>query len=63
MRLIVEMKRSMLPTEDYCDSARMTMDAMVDWRNRLKDGLSLPGEARAIWIADSLGLVGFNYPD
>jgi len=63
MRLIVQMKRSMMPSEDFGDSVSLSMDAMADWRNRLKVGLNLLVEARALWIADSLGLDGFNYPE
>jgi hypothetical protein len=52
-----------MPTEDFCDSVSLSLDAMVDWRNRLRDGLQLLVGARALWIADSLGLDGFKYPE
>ena len=63
MRMIVRMRQCMMPTQDFCDSVNLSLNAMVDWRNRLKDGLQLLVGARALWIADSLGLDGFNYPE
>jgi hypothetical protein len=63
MRMIVQMRQCMMPTQDFCDSVSLSLDAMVDWRNRLKDGLQLLVAARALWIADSLGLDGFNCPE
>ncbi len=60
MRMIVQMRQCMMPTEDFCNSVSLPLDAMVDWRNRLKDGLQLLVGARALWIADSLCLDGVN---
>ena len=63
MNLIVGMKDAMLPTEDFEQSAQLTITEIAAWRDRLKTGFELLGEARCLWLADSLGLEGFEYPD
>ncbi|WP_437192500.1 hypothetical protein [Planctomicrobium sp. SH527] len=62
MSLIVEIEAAIRPSEDFDEKGGLTIDAMVDWRIRLKDGLNLLGEAQALWIADYLGFPGFDYP-
>ncbi len=63
MNLIVEMGDAIKPSEDFDEKQGLTIDAMADWRNRLRDGLNLLSEAQALWIADYLGIPGFDYPD
>jgi hypothetical protein len=60
MRLIVDMRSSIRPSEDFDEKARLTIEAIAAWRNRLKDGFNNLGLARSLWIADSLGLDGFS---
>jgi len=59
IELILRMKESVFPTEDG-DEYEMSLNAIVDWRNRMKDGFNLLGVARNLWIADSLGFDGFE---
>jgi len=61
LHLIVEMEGSIRPSEDFDEKGGLTIEAMADWRNRLKGGFNLLGEAQALWIADSLGFAGFDY--
>lgn len=63
MNLIVQMKDILLPSEDFREQGMLTINEMANWRNRLKDGLNLIGEARALWIADCLEFPGFDYPE
>lgn len=63
MHLIVGLEAALRPSEDFDEKGDLTIDAIADWRNRLKDGLNLLGEAQALWMADYLGLSGFDYPD
>ncbi len=57
---LIQMKGALLPTEDFEDEAKLTIDQIADWRDRLKSGFDLLGQARYLWIADSLGLDGFD---
>lgn len=61
MSLIVGMKGALRPSEDFDEKGGLTIDAMADWRSRLKDGLRLLGNAQALWMADYLGFPGFDY--
>jgi len=63
MNLIVQMEEALRPSDDFDEKGGLTIDAMSDWHNRLKEGLNLLGEAQALWLADSLGLPGFEYPN
>jgi len=63
MNLIVAMGDAIQPSEDFDDMQGLTIDAMAEWRNRLRDGLNLLNEAQALWMADYLGIPGFDYPD
>jgi len=53
--VIVSMEDALYPSEDHETNTRMTLDEIVDWRNRLKGAVNLLGSARYLWIADSLG--------
>ncbi|TWU36465.1 hypothetical protein Q31b_47460 [Novipirellula aureliae] len=63
MNLIVAMGDAIKPSEDFDEKQGLTIDEMADWRNRLRDGLNLLGEAQSLWMADYLGIPGFDYPD
>jgi len=63
MNLFTGMKDAMLPKEDSEQHAQLTITEIAAWRDRLKAGFDLLGEARCLWIADSLGFKGFDYPD
>ena len=60
MSTIIQIKQAIYPKEDHEIESRLTLDEIVDWRSRLKEGLGLLGTARYLWIADSLGLSGFK---
>lgn len=57
--LISAMKESVFPSEDG-DEYELSLNAIADWRNRMKDGFNLLGVARNLWIADSLGFDAFE---
>ncbi len=59
MNLILGMKDSIYPVTDFEQKAQLTLDEMAEWRNRLRTGFDLVGEARCLWVADSLRLDGF----
>ena len=61
MNIIVQMEEALRPSDDFGEEGTLTIDVMADWRNRLRAGMNLLGEARALWIADSLGLPGGKY--
>ena len=61
LRLVLEIKDAFLPSKDFDSKCTLIIDAIEDWRNRLKDGLNLLGEARALWMADYFGITGFDY--
>lgn len=63
LSLIVDMNKAILPVEDFDSEVKLTINEMAEWRNRLKDGFNLLAEARPLWIADSLGLDGYEYPE
>ncbi len=61
--LIVAMKDALLPKEDFEQEAQLTITEIAAWRDRLRAGFSFLGEARGLWLADSLGIECFHYPD
>ena len=60
-KLLIRLYEAILPSNDFDMECKLEIGQILDWRDRLKDGLMLLAEARALWIADSLGLPGFNY--
>lgn len=54
--LVIELGATLMPSDDFDMNASLSFSEIIDWRNRLKSGLSLVGEARALWMADYLGL-------
>lgn len=60
IKILIEMKDAMVPKEGHKGQYRLALDEIVGWRNRMKAALGLLGTARYLWIADSLGLPGFN---
>lgn len=62
MNCVIEMRSAILPTEDFNKEITMTLNQITEWRDRLKFGMGLLGEARSLWIADSLGFEGFELP-
>lgn len=63
MRLVIGMKHAIYPKEEHNGESRLSLDEIVEWRNRMKEALSLLGTARYLWIADSLGHPGFDCID
>ena len=63
LNLIVSMKDAIYPIQDFDQQFKMTIDQIVEWRERLKEGANLLSEARCLWIADSLGFDSFDYPE
>lgn len=55
MQFLVEMKDAIMPTPDFHEQAKLSIDEVVDWRDRLILGMQQLGVARYLWIADSLG--------
>ncbi|WP_148618749.1 hypothetical protein [Mariniblastus fucicola] len=62
MQLIVDMQDSLYPKEGFSEEARLTIDEIAEWRDRMKTGFELLGQARYMWIADSLNLPSFEFP-
>lgn len=62
INILVEMKDAMIPKEGHNMTSTLTLDEIVQWRNRMKEALGLLGTARYLWIADSLGIAGFDAP-
>jgi hypothetical protein len=60
-QLLFQMKDALLPTQDFEDEAKLTIDEIAEWRDRLKAGFELLGKARCLWIADSLDIEGFRF--
>ena len=60
--ILVEIKDAMTPKEGHNMTSTLTLDEIVEWRNRMKEALGLLGTARYLWVADSLGIVGFDDP-
>lgn len=55
------MQDAMIPKEGHRLTSTLTLDEIVEWRNRMKEALNLLGTARCLWIADSLGIAGFDH--
>jgi len=62
INILVEMKDAMIPKEGHNMTSTLTLDEIVEWRNRMKEALGLLGTARYLWVADSLGIAGFDNP-
>lgn len=50
------------PCENYEQHAKLTIDQIANWRDRLEEGFNVLAQARCLWVADSLGLGRFDYP-
>lgn len=61
IQLVLELKDSIYPVEDFNQYAEMTLDIVADWRDRLQTGFDLIARADSLWIADSLGLDSYDY--
>jgi len=57
---IVGVIDAMLPTPDFKEYANLSIKEIVDWRDRLLDGMQQLGAARYLWMADSLGFGPFD---
>lgn len=53
--IICDLQDAMVPKKGHDITSTLTLDEVVEWRNRLKDALGAVGTARYLWIADSLG--------
>lgn len=53
---LVQMKDAIMPTPDFNKKAILSIEQVVNWRDRLFAGLQQLGSARYLWIADSLNL-------
>ncbi|TWU29925.1 hypothetical protein [Bythopirellula polymerisocia] len=60
MQLIVDMKDAIMPTADFHEQAKLSIEEVVDWRDRLFAGMQQFGVARYLWISDSLGFGAWN---
>lgn len=58
---LVQTRDALLPTQNFGGVVRLTIDETAEWRDRLKAGFELIGQARCLWIADSLELDGFDF--
>lgn len=63
LTFLVETRDAMIPKEDHNGESRLTLDEIVEWRNRMKEALGVLGTARYLWISDSLGLPRFDGGD
>lgn len=54
MQVLVEMKGAVMPTPDFHEHAKLSINEVVGWRERLFAGMQRLGIARYLWMADSL---------
>jgi len=55
MNFLIGMKEAIYPTAEFKGQVRISIEEVVEWRDRLKAGMENLGLARQLWIADSLG--------
>ena len=55
-----ELQELLLPVTDFQDSAKITLDQMVEWRDRLRNGLGIVGIANMLWTADVYGFPAYE---
>lgn len=60
VQLILDFKRLIYPVEDFEQHAELTLSSMTVWRDRLQNGFELIAHAESLWVADSLGLDGYD---
>ncbi|QDT84681.1 hypothetical protein [Gimesia chilikensis] len=63
LQLVVSMKEAIYPCEDYDQQAKLTIDEIANWRDRLQAGFEVLAQARFLWMAESLGLDSYDYPE
>jgi hypothetical protein len=54
MQILVEMEDAIMPTRDFHEQAKLSIEQVVNWRDRLFAGMQQLGVARYLWIAESL---------
>jgi len=57
---LLEIQDALLPTQDFEGDTKLKIAEIAEWRDRLQSGFELLGQAKYLWIADSLGIEGFK---
>ncbi len=60
MQLLVEMKDAIMPTSDFHEQAKLSIEEIVGWRGMLLAGAQQLGISRYLWISDSLGFEAWD---